>query len=73
MSAIDKTIQNTENKYFPFSIVGVLATIFVMLTVTVKYFTGEHHPVYVPDEERTWSKSFSSIPAIFFAYQVGFL
>nr|XP_039273186.1 putative sodium-coupled neutral amino acid transporter 7 [Styela clava] len=51
------------------SVIGVIATLVVMFTVVIKYFTEDHHPVHNPRGKDSWGMTFSAIPAIFFAYQ----
>ncbi|XP_002126346.2 sodium-coupled neutral amino acid transporter 7-like [Ciona intestinalis] len=51
------------------SIVGVIATIIVMLTVVVKYATHTYTPGTIRHSPKNVSEFFSAVPAIFFAYQ----
>lgn len=51
------------------SIVGVLACIYVVIIVVVKYFIGSYIPGNIRTKPQNPYDFFSSVPAIFFAYQ----
>ena len=52
------------------SIVGVVATIVVMLTVVIKFATSTYTPGPIRNSPKNVAQLFSAIPTIFFAYQV---
>lgn len=52
------------------SIVGVLATIVVVIAAIVQYFVSDKTPTYEPRNNDSWEWTFRAAPAIFFAYQV---
>ncbi|CAK8695631.1 unnamed protein product [Clavelina lepadiformis] len=51
------------------SVVGVIATIVVMVTVVVKFTMGTYTPSTIQHSPKSLSETLSAIPTIFFAYQ----